>query len=268
MPNFIDKETYQLAAQKLPNIDLLKRKIIFLDPDWISLKFKSDSNFPVASVCFQDANRTLSESWYALLESFAHKIWFFEKSAPPDEITGIFFARYYADDVALRLYSAAEHLAKAIVYILNVDDESIKKNRAGSRFGSVRKFLAENESSHIISQTIEKLYLSDNWKKTIAYRDSWVHNQPPIIDGLGTVFQRKRRWHKTEDNMSTLGIGAGDEAQYSIDDLLDIIHPALKDYAEALNVTVDFYIQELEKTGIILTENGMQVSLIKKSRAG
>ncbi len=74
MPNLIDQETYELAKQQLPNIDLLKRKIGFLAPDLISLKFKSDSNFPIASVCFQDASRTLSESWYALLESFAHKI--------------------------------------------------------------------------------------------------------------------------------------------------------------------------------------------------
>lgn len=267
MPNFIDKETYQLATQRLPNIDLLKRKIVFLNADLISLKFKSDNNFPIASVCFQDANRILSEAWYALLESFAHKIWFFEKSIPPDEITGVFFARYYADDTALRLYSAAEHLAKAIVYIFNIDDESIKKNRAGSRFGTVRKFLTENESSHLISQTIDKLYLSDNWKKAITYRDSWVHNQPPIIDGLGTVFQRKHRWQKTEDNTSTLGISAGDESQYSIDNLLDMIQPALVDYAETLNITVDFYVHELEKKGIMITENGMQVNLFK-SKAG
>ena len=193
MPNFIDKETYDQASQQLPNIDSLKQTIGCLSADLISMKFKSDSNFPIASVCFQDASRTLSESRYALLESFAHRIWFFEKSNPPDETTGVFFSRYYADDAALRLYSAAEHLAKAVVFILNISDETIKNNRAGSRFNAVRKILVASEPSHPISQAIDKLYLSATWKKTINYRDSWVHNQPPIIEGLGTTFERKRR---------------------------------------------------------------------------
>lgn len=93
MPNFIDRETYELAKQQLPNIESLKQRIGFLAPDLISLKFQSDSNFPIASVCFQDASRTLYESWYALLESFAHKIWFLEKITPTDEVTGIFFCQ-------------------------------------------------------------------------------------------------------------------------------------------------------------------------------
>lgn len=209
----------------------------------------------------------MSESRYALLESFAHKIWFLEKSNPPDEVTGVFFARYYADDTALRLYSAAEHLARAVVFVMNINDESIKNKRAGSRFGTVWKILSESEPSHPISQSIDKLYSADDWKRTINYRNSWVHNQPPIIEGLGTMFERKRRWQKTSKNTSFLGIGSGDAPQYSIKDLHSILQSALACLVETLGTAVDFYVCELEKKGITIGESGIQVSLFRHKTA-
>lgn len=266
MPNFIDKETYRQASRQLPNIDLLKRHIGYLSPDLISVKFKSDSDFPIAAVCFQDASRTLSESRYALLEALAHKIWYLEKVNPKDEDNAIFFVKFYSDDVALRLYSAAEHLAKAVVFMLDISDEKLKNTRTGSRFGKVRKILLQTHSDHIITKSLDELYRSKEWKTTIEYRDSWVHNQPPIIKGTGMVFERKNRWLISESE-SKLGIGAGDEPKYSVDDLLSFVKPALFQFTEKLACVVEFYVKELEKKGIAITENGMQVSILK-SREG
>jgi hypothetical protein len=266
MPNPIDKETYQSVNQDLPDIDGLQRQIGFLSPDLISAKFKSDSDFAIAAVCFQDASRTLSESRYALLEAMAHKVWYLEKVSPKDEDTATFFSRFYSDDAALRLYSAAEHLAKAAVFILDIGDEKLKQTRTGSRFTAVRKILLETHPDHIITTSLDELYCSREWKTTIKYRDAWVHNQPPIIDGTGMVFDRKRRWH-VSDKVSKLGIGVGDEPKYSVGDLLGFVIPALFQFTEKLACVVEFYITELAKKGITITENGMHVSILK-SRAG
>jgi len=266
MPSPIDKETYQDVSKNLPDIDVLKRQIGFLSPDCISLKFKSDSNFPIAAVCFQDASRTLSESRYALLEAMAHKIWYLEKANPKDEDNAVFFVRFYSDDVALRLYSAAEHLAKAVVLMLDISDENLKNTKTGSRFGKVRKILRQTHSDHIITRSFDELYRSKEWKNTIAYRDTWVHNQPPIIKGTGMVFERKRRWLISESE-SMMGIGAGDKPKYSVDDLLSFVKPALFQFTEKLACVVEFYVTELEKKGITITKNGMQVSILK-SKAG
>lgn len=266
MLDLIDKETYQQASRQLPNIDLLKRHIGYLSPDSISMKFKSDSDFPIAAVCFQDASRTLSESRYALLEAMAHKIWYLEITTPKDEDNATFFTRFYSDDAALRLYSAAEHLAKAVVFILDISDEKLKQTRTGSRFTSVRKILRGTHPNHIITKNLDELYRSREWKTTIKYRDDWVHSQPPIIDGTGMVFERRRRW-VISGNVSKMGLGAGDKPKYSIDDLLGFVKPALFQFTEKLACVVEFYITELEKKGITITENGMQVSILK-SRAG
>lgn len=266
MPSPIDKETYQRATHDLPNIDALKRQIAFLSPEFISVKFKSDSNFPVAAVCFQDASRTLSESRYALLEAMAHKIWYLEKVTPKDEDNAVFFTRFYSDDAALRLYSAAEHLAKAVVFIFDIHDSKLKQTRTGSRFTSVRKFLREAHPDHIITKNLDELYRSREWKTTIKYRDDWVHNQPPIIAGTGMVFERKSRWF-ISGNVSKMGLGAGDSPKYSVDDLLGFVKPALFQFTEKLTHIVEFYVAELEKKGITMTANGMQVSILK-SKAG
>jgi len=249
MPNFIDKETYTQADQKLPDIDQLKEQILYLAPDFISINIDPDSYFPVAAACFRDTEITLAETRYALLESLAHKIWYREKTDPPNELNAVFFGRFYADDAALRLYSAAEHLAKAVVYILNIDDNKIKTNRSGSRFGTIRKILLKEKPKHPITRAIDALYKSKEWKSTVKYRDSWVHQQPPIIKGLGVVYERKRRWKRFEtDRTLELG-GGGDKAQYSIDDVLGFICPSLSQFKDTLTTVLGFYIADLNKMG-------------------
>jgi hypothetical protein len=266
MPNFIDKETYKLASQQLPSINLLRQRIGFLAPDLISIKFKPDSKFPIGTVCFQDASKTLCEARYALLEAMAHKVWYLEKVNPRDEDNATFFARFYSDDAALRLYSAAEHLAKAVVFILDVDNKKLKQTRTGSRFTSVRKILIKTHPNHIITKRLDELYHSKEWKTTIKYRNDWVHSQPPIVDGTGMVFERKNRW-LISGNISKMGLGAGDSPKYSVDDLLGFVKPALFQFTEKLTHIVEYYVAELEKKGITITENGMQVSILR-SRAG
>ena len=261
MTSIIDNDTYTTANQKLPDIDRLTARIAYLSADFISVKFKPDSNSPVAATCLQDTSRTLREARYALLEAIAHKIWHLEKSNPPNELAAVFFGRFYVDDAALRLYSAAEHLAKAIVYMFDISDDKLKDNRkgAGSRFVAVKKIMVnEQPATHPVTMAINELYNSSEWKKTICYRDTWVHNQPPIVKGQGMVFKRESRWkHSETDKSYKLGLGSGDEAEYSIDDLLGFIQPALFQFTDKLTIVIEYYIQELEKKGITIGKSGL-----------
>lgn len=245
----IDEETYMQADQKLPDIDQLEMKILQLQPDFISARFitEPDSDLPVAAACFLDIRTTLAETRYALLESLAHKIWYLEKTNPPNDPCAIFFSRFYADDAALRLYSVAEHLAKAVVYILNIDNNKIKTNRSGSRFGTVNKILLKEMPKHPITGTITALYNLEEWKSIVKYRNSWVHQQPPIIKGQGLAFKRRRRWKHTGTGKTLKLVGGADKAQYSIDDVLGFLCFALSQFIDKLTIIVDLYIAEINK---------------------
>jgi hypothetical protein len=60
-------------------------------------------------------------------------------------------------------------------------------------------------------------------------------------------YKRGQRWKRSEDGKSyKLGIGSGDEAEYTIDDLLNFIRPALFQFVDVIQVVVDFYIEILE----------------------
>ncbi len=111
----LDEVTLTSISHQLPPIEDLEKIVLRLSPDFISIKFKPDSTIPIAAVCLQDTINTLAEAHYALHEVLAHKIWYLEKVEPKNEAAAVFFSRFYTDDIALRLYSAGEHLAEAIV---------------------------------------------------------------------------------------------------------------------------------------------------------
>jgi hypothetical protein len=256
MPNFtnIDRETYAQVDKELPDISRLQMMLL-IEPNIISINIAPDSNFPIAAACFQDVRTTLSGARYALLESLAHITWYREKANPPNELAAVFFSRFYADDAALRLYSAAEHLAKAIVYILDIGDGKIKDNKSIGRFNKVQDILRKDRPKHPISKAIDALYNSPKWKETMDYRRQWVHHQPPLVKGLGIAYKRERRWKRDETGkILTLG-GGGDEAEYSIEDLLGFIRPALDIFIEKLKIIVEFYYSELKKSGVVIEIN-------------
>jgi hypothetical protein len=75
------------------------------------------------------------------------------------------------------------------------------------------------------------------------------------------VFKRESRWKRSETGKSyILGLGSGDEPEYSIDDLLGFIQPALFQFTDKLTIVVEFFIKELEKNGIIIGLSGLETS--------
>jgi hypothetical protein len=255
----LDDVALTSISQQLPSLKDLEKSVLQLSPDFISVKFKRDSTIPTAAVCLQDTVNTLAEARYALHEVIAHKIWYLEKIEPKNESAAVFFSHFYTDDIALRLYSAGEHLAEAIVAMLEISQQelaSYKKKRV-SRQAIVGNYLRKEKPAHAVTIAVLSLADSNQWRDTIQYRDEWVHSQPPLIKGLGIVYNRGQRWKLSESGKSyKLGLGGGDEPKYSVDDLLKFIQPALSKFTETSYTIVQFYIGLLNNRGSGLSEDG------------
>jgi len=221
--------------------------------------FPTGSTIPIASVCLQDATSVLQEARYALLEALAHVVWYREKCEPPNEKLAVFFGKFYADDAALRIYAAGEHVANAIENMLEVGKQvsdfkrsNLAKSRnVVSKQALVGIYLSEHYPDHEITKAIRRLKESMDWKETRKYRDDWVHGKPPIIGGMGIEYERRNRLIVSADSIG-VSVGGGDEAHYSVEDLLGFMKPALFLLTEAVTEIVDYYVEFLnrnQKTG-------------------
>ena len=252
----LDDSTRERIIQELPDVLAIQRKVQSVSPDFISIKFSPESAIPVALICLTDAVHTLAEARHALYELFAHRIWYEEKRDPPNEMVAVFFGRFYADDTALRLYSAGEHLANAIIFMLEINEKRFKryKQRKISQQSAVGYFLKKEEPNHPITTAVLKLAKSKDWQKTIEYRNKWVHEQPPTVAGLGMIYERRKRWQRIETGYQ-LTAGGGDKPEYSIDDLVGFIQPAFFQFTDTMEVVVEFYFKLLSERGIIGIED-------------
>lgn len=247
----LDKETAAKVEDELPDVYAVRCSSLELNPDMISIGFPVGSSIPIAAVCLQDATSVLQEARYALLEALAHLAWYREKSDPPNEHLALFFGKFYADDVALRLYAAAEHLANAIVNILDIEIKiaDFKKSAqlgVSSQQAIVGKYLAKSQPTHEITKAILTLRDSKDWKKTRDYRDVWVHGKPPIMKGLGIEYERRNRLIVTHN---TVGVtfGSGDEPTHSVDELVAFTKTSIHLLTEVTKQITEYFITFLNK---------------------
>jgi hypothetical protein len=273
MSNFIlDDESFDKITQMLPDLETLATKIMKLSPDLISMKCPVDSNIPVAAVCLQDVLNTLLSVRIALREYHSNRIWYREKSNPPNEDLAIIMMKYYIDDAVSRLYSAAEHLANAIIFMLDVSDDQLKPYRENrtSQQSIVGHYLVKELPNNPVTHAVINLARSAEWTNTMSYRNNWVHDQPPTIKGLGIVYRRARRWDtRVEDGKTihTLGLGGGDGAEFAVDDIINFVEPATFLLAATCDAVVDFYVQTLGNHGIKVTDAGLQIDFFGTAKA-
>lgn len=251
----LDELTLGRIANRLPDLQPLWTCVCGLSPDFISMNFDPNSTIPVAAVSLYDAVNVLSEARYALHEAYAHRIWYSEKSPTPNPTAAIFFSRFYLDDAALRLYAAGEHVATAIIMMLEIDSEKLKPYRKErvSLTSIIGHFLKDQMAGHPITRAVLELASLQEWQKTITYRNKWVHDKPPTIQGLGIVYERRKRWkvvQKGDRVTQVLHFGGGDTPQYSIDDLFGFIQPALVGFTQTLTSIAQFYLDLLRQHGI------------------
>lgn len=260
----LDDATLESISNQLPVLENLENTVLQLSPDFISTKFGYNSTVPNAAVCLQDTINTLAEARYALHEVIAHKIWYLEKRDTKNEFAAVFFGRFYIDDVALRLYSAGEHLSEAIVNMLEISKQDLAKyeKKRVSRGSIVCNYLSKERNIHPITVAVMKLDNLSDWQKTIRYRGEWVHSQPPLVKGLGIVYKRGQRWTLSDTgNNYKLELGDGDKPEYSIDDFLSFIQPALFRFTETVSSVVRFYVELLKTHGVVLTEQEHRLSI-------
>ncbi len=258
----LSKRELAKIGKELPDLSGMGDRVIGLSPDFISVNFPAESEIPVAAVCLQDAFRTIDDAIYALGEILAHRVWYLQKRDKPSELTAVFFSRYYADDVALRLYSAGEHLANAITKMLEIKEDALrpyKKNRVSHQV-ILGKFLVHELPDHPITKAVKKLMDSEDWEKTYKYRNDWVHNKPPIIAGMGLVYERRRRWQLVQGG-KVLGIGGGDSPMYTAEDLINFLRCSLFLIAELLDNIANYYLDILRDAGFEFNDNGLSVTL-------
>src|SRR5205085_1405973 len=148
-----------------------------LPPGFIPMHFPPESSVPVAAVCLHDAKRTVEEARYAFHEVLAHRKWYLEKRETPNEDAAAFFSRFYLDDTALRLYSAGEHLANAIVYMMGITKQDLEPYQKGNRISLqvvVGHYLIKEHPAHSVTRAVLRLVNSAEWIKTVNYRNDWV----------------------------------------------------------------------------------------------
>jgi hypothetical protein len=95
----------------------------------------------------------------------------------------------------------------------------------------------------------------------MTYRNNWVHGQPPTVKGLGLVWKRGNRWQTIDYNGHTeqrlYGGTGGDPAEYSVDDLIGFMQPALGMFVRTLNEVLNEYLVLLKSAGINITDKGL-----------
>lgn len=114
-----------------------------------------------------------------------------------------------------------------------------KKNRISLQV-VVGHYLIKEYPTHPVTKAVLRLVNSAEWIKTVNYRNDWVHNQPPTVEGMGIVYERRLRWEVSK-SYAQLSFGGGDEPRYSIADLLGFVRPALFLFVEVLTEVALFY---------------------------
>jgi hypothetical protein len=249
----LDEATRKNIQGELPDVLSLQKYILRnLRPDTITAFYHQDidSMVPIAAVCLADAVHTLTEARYAMFEALAHLILY---RAAAEEETAVFFARFYADNVALRLYSSAEHLANAVVCMLEIDEKRLEPytKKYISRAAQVGNLLKREFPNHAVTNAILALANSPEWQRASLYRNEWVHGQPPNLINQGDTFARRKRWERIEEDgqvKHVLAMEAGGDTpefdgivNFSIDDLIAFVKPALSKLAIATEEVTGIY---------------------------
>jgi hypothetical protein len=214
-----------------------------------------NSKLSMADVCLLDTANMLWAVVYALRQSLIHLCWYREECPDsPREDMARSFAEYYVDDAAIRLYTAAEHLANFIKYFLAIDGEDLESRceKNTSTASKIGKFLKKKKPDLDITQLIEDLVNDDDWHKTRERRNLLVHEQPELVIGAGNFYDRKPIWKNVHNEVFQMGIGANyeKEATITIDELIDRTLRATKNFEELLSALTEMFYLQLETFGI------------------
>ena len=250
---------------QLDSVDDIRSAALSVAPDFLAMKFGPEEQIPVAAVCFHDCTDTLSQIRYALFEHFAHGTYYREFVEPRNPIVATFYERYYLDDAAFRLYAAAEDLANAVVFMLDIKDAQLAAYRKSNRVSQqavVGTYLAKERAAWPLTESLVTLARSEEWTLAMNYRNRWVHEQAPTVAGLGIQYRRRQPWQAAADGTRRfLAVGSGDEAELDVSTLRTPIVAAYKQLAGAVRRALDEYFEILKRSGITRDDKTITVRL-------
>lgn len=262
-----DDELSRIEAG-LPDVIHLRVKSLQMDPSFMYLAFPLGCDIPVTAICLQDATDVLAHSRIALHEFYAHGIYYRRYKQPADEKAAVLMERFFLDDLALRLYAAAEHLASAIIFMLELNDYDLApyKVERQSKQSIVGHYLAEKLPELEISRAIENLAQCRDWRLSMEYRGKWVHDQPPIVQGLGIVYRRRSKWEQHGDGVKmTIRFGAGDTPDYTIEQVSGFLEKGFQALITATGACIGCFEEMLRSRGFTLSKDGGSWHLTFKS---
>ncbi|HEU5101504.1 MAG TPA: hypothetical protein VFU22_20920 [Roseiflexaceae bacterium] len=249
----------QLPEHKLQEIDSLLPQLddrfpfaAFPGPSVDLYDLTHNGHLGISLACLSDSGYRLQEMRLGLHEAYACLAWYREETAQPSEFEAVLTSRFYIDHVAMLLYAAAEDIAAFIINFLECQDgfvrfaQNLRNARVTSNAAKVGMFLRQHFADHDITNIIFTLHRTPEWDQALEYRNKWVHEQPPLVDGLGIQLNRLSRI--SEDGTS-ISFGGGAPPEYTIDQLLEIMHQATIAFAACFSQLLDIVIQRREALG-------------------
>ena len=146
----------------------------------------------------------------------------------------------------MNLYAFQEDTAEFIIKYKSLDvsfgkwkkepqtEKLLEKKRVTSNAAKVGLFLKAKQPKLQYTAVILKLVQDEYWQKAIKYRNSWVHEKPPIIEGLGIQHNRESRI-KIENKRRSFGLGGSSKPNYTIKELFEICTKAIEAGVCAVN---------------------------------
>lgn len=220
--------------------------------------FINGTQTSAALVCLDDARNRFSFIQTALFEAQAKMAWYLEISPnAPDKFQAIASGKFFLDYVTLLLYAIGEDISFFITNYFNINITDyvkrpeiqvlLEKKKISSNAGKVALYLSKEMQNARITNIVTNLHKTPDWKKALDYRNTWVHDKPPIIGGLGNELPRKIHSITTDANGAKNLEILGGVPQYSIDQLLQIAINASQALSVTLSEIVEMVILENEK---------------------
>jgi hypothetical protein len=236
--------------------------------------FVNEAKLGVALACLSDARGRFTQVQLALFEAQACLLWYRELSPnAPLNFQAVSGCKFYLDYVTLLLYATAEDLSYFIVYFLDLEStlaefledpaiaRAVAKKKLSSNAGKVGFFLNKRMPDHPITTAIMRLHKNPSWRTAIDYRNTWVHDKPPIIAGLGIEFARQKHLIIGNDGKQCLAIGGGTEPWFTIDELLATVLEAAKVLAGTISRIAEIVIEEREGLGEVFNFEASSVGM-------
>lgn len=255
----------------LPDTRAFRVATLTLEPNFIATQCPPGSGLdrlPTAAICLQDTALSLSEARYAEAQaSISLEIW---RSPGASNRVGVAQAQYYSADATHRLYAAGEHLAEAILCLRGLEKSTLnagRKDKAVSLQARVAKHLRAERPDDPITVAVVTLGEMEEWQRSAQYRGDSVHDQAPILEGIGNTFDRKvARWRPFYGTDGTLrghqvSVGGGDPHETTADDVLSNAIAATNGLLEVAALVLDEYVATLQKIGVTVTLSAGRTSV-------